>query len=412
MTTPSFPESAVRQAAILVGGKGTRLGSLTRDTPKPLMEIAPGRVFLDYLIDNLARQGFTDIILMAGHFGDQLGSRYHNQQRFGATLRVVIEAEPLGTAGALGQSRELLDPQFLMANGDTYFDFNARAFVTAARALQKPAVLALRQVDDGTRYGNVERDGSRISRFVEKNVAASGPALVSAGTYLIDRFLLGRIGTRPTSIETDIFPALVSAGELGGLEAGGYFIDIGLPETLQEAQLELPRRTTRPVVFFDRDGVLNHDTGYVHSPEAWRWVDGARAAIRRVNDMGALAIVVTNQAGVAHGYYDEDTVRRLHAWVAQDLASEGAYIDAFYHSPFHPDGKISDYRRDHVDRKPQPGMLLRAFADWPSDRTRAILIGDRESDIEAARRAKVPGFLFTGGNLEVFLEASLRTVKW
>ncbi len=402
----------IRQAAVLVGGKGTRLGALTQQTPKPLMNITAGRVFLDYLVDNLARQGFDDIILMAGHFGDQLRARYHEQRRYGARLRVVIESEPLGTAGALAQARELLEPHFLMANGDTYFDFNARNFVATAQALASPAVLALRQVDNGARYGSVVRDGTRISRFVEKDPSATGGALVSAGTYLIDRAVLNQIKTLPASIESDVFPTLVAAGQLQGLEAQGYFIDIGLPETLQEAQRELPRRTTRPVVFLDRDGVLNHDTGYVHTPEAWRWADGACAAIRRINDSGALAIVVTNQAGVAHGYYDEDQVRQLHTWVNMELAKDGAYIDAFYHSPYHPDGQVAAYRGEHADRKPNPGMLIRAFADWPIDRARAILIGDRESDMEAARRAGVAGFLYGGGNLEAFLEASLKTVDW
>ncbi len=397
----------VRQVAVLVGGKGTRLGTLTAATPKPLMAIATGRVFLDYLVENLARQGFDDIVLMAGHFGDQLRQRYDGQRRYGARLRVMVEPEPLGTAGALMQAKDLLAPRFLMANGDTFFDFNARAFATAAAAQSRPAVLALRTVGDGARYGSVLIEGGRIVRFVEKNLAATGAALVSAGTYVIDRALLDRIDTLPASIETGVFPKLVAERQLGGIEATGYFIDIGLPETLVEAQAELPRRTRRPAVFLDRDGVLNHDSGYVHTPAAWRWIDGAQAAVRRINDMGALAIVVTNQAGVAHGYYDESAVLDLHGWVSQELAEVGAYIDAYYHAPFHPDGKVSAYRQDHDDRKPKPGMLLRAMADWPIDRSRSMLIGDRNTDIEAARRAGVTGHLFQGGDLDQFIQAVL-----
>jgi D-glycero-D-manno-heptose 1,7-bisphosphate phosphatase len=153
-------------------------------------------------------------------------------------------------------------------------------------------------------------------------------------------------------------------------------------------------------IFFDRDGVLNVDRGFVHRAEDFRWIEGAREAVRLVNDAGLHVIVVTNQSGVARGYYGEEDVRKLHQWMRRDLAAHGAHIDAFYYCPYLDEATVAAYRFvDHPDRKPNPGMILRALSDFSVDAQRAILIGDKASDLEAAKRAGVRARLFNGGSL-------------
>lgn len=155
----------------------------------------------------------------------------------------------------------------------------------------------------------------------------------------------------------------------------------------------------RPAVFFDRDGVLNLDHGYVHRPEDFHWSDGAMAAIKYLNERDWLVFVVTNQSGVARGYYGEDAVLRLHAWMQAELARRGAHVDAFYYCPHHPDGEVAELAIACDCRKPEPGMLLRALAEWPVDSAASLLLGDRVSDLEAAHRAGVRGVLYPGGDL-------------
>ena len=165
----------------------------------------------------------------------------------------------------------------------------------------------------------------------------------------------------------------------------------------------MPDRRRRAVIF-DRDGVLNVDHGYVSEPEKLEWITGAKRAVRRCNEAGVLAIVATNQSGIGRGYYDEAAMQALHEQMKADLAAEGAHLDAIYWCPFHPEAVTEALRHpDHPDRKPNPGMILRALKDWSLDPADVILIGDKESDIEAARRAGVAGRLFTGGNLEAFV---------
>ena len=163
----------------------------------------------------------------------------------------------------------------------------------------------------------------------------------------------------------------------------------------------------RPALFLDRDGVINVDRNYVYRIADFEWVEGAKDAIRRFNDMGWWIFVVTNQSGIARGYYTEEQMQELHDWITAELSNTGARIDRFYHCPFHEEGTIARYRKDSFDRKPKPGMLIRAMTDFPVIKERSFLIGDKQADLEAAQAAGVRGFLFTGGNLAQFADWAL-----
>jgi len=163
----------------------------------------------------------------------------------------------------------------------------------------------------------------------------------------------------------------------------------------------------RSAVILDRDGVLNVDHGYVGQVERLEWIPGARRAVRRLNEAEVLAIVATNQSGVARGLFSEADVERVHQAMQEDLAREGARIDAFYVCPFHDQAADPAYAHpDHPDRKPNPGMLLRAIAAFDLDPAHTVMIGDQARDLEAARRAGILGVLFTGGDLDAFLQST------
>ena len=165
----------------------------------------------------------------------------------------------------------------------------------------------------------------------------------------------------------------------------------------------------RPAAFLDRDGVLNVDLGYVHRIEDLEWVAGAPSAVRRLNDAGYLVIVVTNQSGIGRGYYDEASMESVHQALRAHLAKAGARIDAIYACPFHPEAIVERFRHpDHPDRKPNPGLLLRAMEEFPIDPARSFMIGDKDSDMEAARRAGVAGHMFKGGDLDAIVQVVLQ----
>ncbi len=140
-------------------------------------------------------------------------------------------------------------------------------------------------------------------------------------------------------------------------------------------------------VFLDRDGTINVEIEFLHLPEEFRFIPGAPQAIRLLNEAGFRVIVVTNQSGIARGYYDEAAVIRLHGFVDSQLARFGARIDAYYFCPHHPEYGIGDYGTECDCRKPGPGMLLRAAADFSLDLHASFMVGDKLADIRAGLNA-------------------------
>ena len=170
----------------------------------------------------------------------------------------------------------------------------------------------------------------------------------------------------------------------------------------------MSRPMKRPGAFLDRDGVLIVDSGYPHRPDQLVLIPGAAEAVKRLNAAGYVVVIVTNQSGVARGLFSEETMHGFNALLIARLAEAGARIDAVYACPFHAEAVDDRYRHpDHPDRKPNPGMLLRAIAEHDLDPARSLMIGDQPSDMEAARRAGVAGYRFEGGNLDHLVAAAL-----
>jgi len=403
--------TTVRQCAVLVGGLGTRLGALTADTPKPILPCGD-RPFLAWLLREFVRFGVEEFLLLTGHLSDRLRDSLAG---IAATLprpvSIEVSEEPMraGTGGALFHARDRLDERFLLCNGDSLFDFNLATLLAAAAADPAGALvrIVLRRLEDTQRYGVVETDGDVVRAFRERPAAgAAGPGTINAGVYVFDRRLLDHV-TPVCSLERDVMPGLAAHGKLRATEASGYFIDIGIPDDLARAREELPARLRRPALFLDRDGVLNLDHGWVGTRDRFEWVQGAVASVRMAVSRGWHVFVVTNQSGVARGHYGEDAVRALMAWVAEQLRAGGGTIDDWRYCPHHPEAALPAYRRESDWRKPAPGMLLDLIRAWDIDPSRAIMIGDTESDMQAAAAAGVRGVRFPGGDLAGFADPLL-----
>jgi dTDP-glucose pyrophosphorylase/histidinol phosphatase-like enzyme len=388
---------------ILAGGKGTRLGAITQTIPKPMLPIAGDRPFLDYLLEMIERHGYHDILLLGGYLGDVLEAAYDGRRIGNATIRVLREPAPLGTAGALTIARESLDPRFLMMNGDAFFDVNLRALERASQQNGAMATLALRTVADAARYGRVIEEHGSVVAFLEKDLSRPGPGVINGGIYVLKREILDLIQELPCSLEQDIFPTLVERGQIRGREFDGYFLDIGLPETLERGHLELPSIRVRPAAFLDRNALIQFSD---QNPEGFQWISGAIAAIRELNDRGYY-VFVGDPSGGAQGTRVADNAFRLNAAMEQRLAAEGAHVDRFYSEPAYPTDTSSADAIAAGTTKPVSSLVFDATHEWPIVRERSFFVGASGDDMEAARAAGISAHAIPQGDLASLVHSLL-----
>lgn len=302
----------MRQAVIVAGGRGSRLGAIAGAMPKPLLEVG-GRPFVEHLLYELARFGIEEVLLLVGPHAAAFRRALAPLRRADLGLALISEPKPAGTAGALWYARKRLAPRFLLLNGDSILDGNLLRL--AAEGAAAAGAIAVLDVPDAARYGRIDCAGDRVVAFREKG--AGGPGLVNAGVYAFDRKrLLARIGAPPCSLERDILPALAAAGALRAVKFQGRFVDIGLPASLAEARALFPAWHRRPAAIFELGALARIDRA-----RRIRWRTGAAAALRRLNDSGYYVFLLA--PGAARG---PALGRRLNA----ALRPHAAHIDALY----------------------------------------------------------------------------------
>jgi D-glycero-D-manno-heptose 1,7-bisphosphate phosphatase len=396
------------QCVILIGGLGTRLGQRTKATPKPLLEVG-GAPFLETLFGEARRRGFDEFLLLAGHLNEAVVAflvERDIERRFSCRVDLSIEPTLLGTGGALINAVNQLRDDFLLLNGDTWFDFNWLDLFARARRDRAGGALALREIDDPDRYETVELDGD-IVRAIRPRGRKLASALINGGVYYLTRQALGG-SVAPSSLESDILPRLAACRALKGYLYRGFFIDIGVPASLAAADTLVPERRRRSAVFFDHDAVLSLDSGDVHVPRQVDWAAGAKEAVKLLNDAGYYAFVLTHESGVATDLRGEAATEAPHRRVSEELAAVGASVDDWRNDPSHPEADLAPSGAAHPGRKPGPGAILDLFAHWPIAREGSFLIGNKASDIEAAEAAGIRGYAFEGRDLHAYLRERLR----
>jgi D,D-heptose 1,7-bisphosphate phosphatase len=393
------------QCVIFVDGLRARHGGSPADSPMPLADMA-GVPFLEILIGEASRRGFTRILLLASRGASAIvdfAGQLDRSRRFCCRIEVLVVPGQVGTAGALRFAAPRLEEQFALLDGQAWFDFNWLDLAFALLSMPSvAAILALRHEPEALRDRTVVLDGEKVVSF--EPCQSNTGRLVNAGVLVCRRTVLEHLPAAG-ALETAVLPRLAAEGRLGGRVYDGFYVDIGVATGSGKALAEVQLIRQRPAAFLDRDGVLNIDHGYVHQPQQLTWIPGAVAAVKWLNDHGFYVFVITNQAGVARGYFSEDDVRQFHAHLADELRGAGASIDDFRFCPHHPEATVTLYRTACHWRKPQPGMILDLMQHWPIVVHRSFVIGDKCSDIQAAAAAGIRGYRFTPGDLRDLVQS-------
>lgn len=394
------------QCVMLLGGKGTRLG--LPDRPKPMVDIN-GVPLLRLSLQGLAAQGVRRFLFLVDHMSDVIKEAFGDGSLDGLNITYATDRSGLGTAGATRAAANLLEDEFLVVYGDLLFDVDINRFYAAARMVDGCGTLMLHPNDhpfDSEIVSLAERTGPTAPiAAIYRKPAPYGVLqrnLVNAGLYYLRKAALDDIdqnAERPDWAR-DVFPAAVAHGSrYHGYRTIEYIKDVGTPDRVARgkrdaAQDKVQRRsyrTPQPAVFLDRDGVVNREIGGVIGPDRLELLPGAGEAIARLNAAGVPAIIVTNQPGVAKGQMSRADLERVHIQLDYQLAQYGAYVDDLYCCIHHPDkgfpGEVLELKVACDCRKPSDGMLRRAAQDHFLCLESSMLIGDRDVDIEAGRRA-------------------------
>tara|TARA_Y100000389_G_scaffold115772_2_gene112941 strand:- start:11758 stop:12960 length:1203 start_codon:yes stop_codon:yes gene_type:complete len=376
------------QAIILAGGFGTRLQKTVKNIPKPMAPIE-NKPFLFYLLSYLKSQCFTDIVISVHYLKEQI-EQYLGNNFLGLNIKYAIEEEPLGTGGAILNSLQYIDQNkpLVILNGDTFLEINYQKLVKFYNDNSSDFTIALREIEDSSRYGSVEIDNSNlITNFAEKNIQKNS-IYINGGVYILNSQIFSNYNlAKKFSFEQDFLCKYRESIRPYGFVSKDYFIDIGVPKDYQKAQSEIPKRAKNKALFLDRDGVVNIDHGHVGKIEDFDFMEDIFELCQKAQNAGYLIIIVTNQAGIAKGYYTEEQFLTLNNWMKNEFKKKGIYITKTYYCPYHIDAKIAKYKKNSEDRKPNPGMILKAIKEFNIDPRKSILIGDKDSDIEAGEKS-------------------------
>ncbi len=393
------------QAVIMAGGKGTRLREITRDEiPKPMAPVA-GKPILQWQIETLKKQGITDIILVIGHLGEKIRSYFGNGERCGVNIRYIGENEPLGTAGALALLPPFLRGEcFFLVFGDVLFDIDLARMLRFHEEKHAEATLFVHPNSHPFDSDLVVLDEqARVQAFNSKHSVRTDwyQNCVNAGLYLLNREVCTLIPAgEKYDMEKQLLTGMIASGQaVYGYRSPEYIKDVGTVERIRLAEKELQSgliagrnlRLRQKAVFLDRDGTINRKNGLVYREDQFELEPDAAQAIAEINRSGYLAIVVTNQPVVARGLCSIDDVKRIHNKMETLLGKEGAYVDAIYFCPHHPDKGYPEenpaYKISCRCRKPDTGMLEEAAERFHIDLARSWVVGDTTVDIQTGVNA-------------------------
>lgn len=390
------------KVVIMAGGRGTRISSVASDIPKPMIKIE-GKPVLEHEVECLRDQGFTDIIMTVSHLGNIIMDHFKDGSDFGVHIEYYFEEEPLGNAGALFRLKDKLTEDFLLLNADAVFDVDFNRFVEYHKSHGGLVTLFTHPNSHPYDSGLIIADekGAVLQWLAKED---DRPEFyrnrVNAGLHVLSPKVLDvKITTLKVDLDRQLLKPLSGTGQMYAYDSPEYVKDMGTPERYEsvcrdfhDGKVQAKNlHNKQKAIFLDRDGVVNKYVGFLRDINEFELIDGVTEAIKKINESGYLAIVVTNQPVIARGEVTYEELQEIHDKMETLLGKEGAYLDGIYYCPHHPhkgfEGEIPELKFDCECRKPKPGMLLKAAEDFNIDLAQSWMIGDSESDIEAGKAA-------------------------
>lgn len=390
------------KVVILAGGKGTRLGQLTKDIPKPMVPLA-GKPILQYQVELCARYGMEEIFLVVNHLSQPIADHFGDGSKFGIPIRYFHEEKPLGTVGGVKELEDELTDDFLVLYGDVMMEMDLQRLIRFHQQKGSEATLVVHPNDHPYDSDLVEmNDEERIVKVLPKpHPDGMGyHNMVNAAVYLFSPAIFSHLEKgKKADFGKDIFPEVFEKLKMFGYNTPEYLKDMGTPDRKEQVEQDIlsgkvKRRSLehrQKAIFLDRDGVINYDTDLIHRPEDFTLYPFAASAIRKINRSDFISVVTTNQSVVARNLTSIEGLGEIHKKMETELGQQHAKLDDIRYCPHHPDkgypGENPLYKIECHCRKPKPGMHTDAAEKFNIDLSQSWMIGDSERDTGAGRAA-------------------------
>ena len=377
----------IKQAVIFAGGLGERLKPFTLTNPKPMYRFND-KPFLEYLICQVRDWGIKDIVLLLGYLPEKITDYFGDGSSLGVNIRYAITPVEYDTQYRLKSAEDILEDNFLMMYCDNLCPIN---FERLKENFEKHDALieltAYANDDDYTKNNLIIAKDGQVLVYDKKRVTPNLKG-VDIGYAIVSKKVLSYMNENNENFEAVVYPKLVEEGRLYATVTKHRYYSIG-----SFARIELTERylSGQKYIFLDRDGTTNKRPPrweYITKPEEFIWLDGAKEAIKKLNDAGYFIIFISNQAGIARGVMTVEDFKNVQNKMKEDLEEIGAHFDAVYYCPHGWDD-------DCECRKPKPGMLYQAQKDYSIDLSKCVMIGDDERDVITAHNADMKGILVT-----------------
>ena len=403
------------KVVIMAGGMGTRISSIASDIPKPMIKI-DGKPILEHELIRLKEQGFKDIIMTVSYLGNIIIDYFGDGSKWGINIDYYYEKEPLGNAGALFKIKDKLTEDFILLNADVIFDIDFNRFVNFHKSHGGLVTLFTHPNSHPYDSGLIVSDKNHqvISWLTKEEKRPSYyKNRVNAGLHILNIKVLDMLDVDPEEVgsknddgtikkidlDRQLLKPLAGTGKMFCYDSPEYVKDMGTPERYysvcedwKSGKIKAKNLMNKQkAVFLDRDGTINKYVGFLTDINDFELLPSAVNMIKKINKSEYLAIVVTNQPVIARGDITYEQLEQIHNKMETLLGNEGAYVDAIYFCPHHPDkgflGEVPELKIDCDCRKPKPGLLLKAARDFNIDISESWMIGDSESDMKAGEAA-------------------------
>lgn len=375
---------------ILAGGYGTRIKKYTKNKiPKPLLKIK-NKPFLDYLLQNISKYPINKIYIISGFKGNLINQRYNNKIINLIKIHCIKEKISQGTGYALFSIRKKIKNDFILINGDTLIDFDLNIFFKKKLNKKYLGCMVLSKNYNSSlseKLSNLKLEKNRVINFCKKR------NFINAGTIFFRKKVIKSLNAKTLSLENDILNKYISKKKMQGIICSNFLIDIGTPKNYIIAKKLIPKYFYRPAIFLDRDGVVNLDKGYTYKITDFKFQNSILKIIKKFQKKYYI-FIVTNQSGIARGYYKIEDFYKLQNYIKNYLAKKNLFINDIEFCPHHPLGKIKKFSYKCRCRKPDNLMIKNLTNRWLILKKKSLFIGNSDSDKICAKKSNINYYSF------------------